>query len=147
MMVTVRCDKGLLNDLMAGRPNLSPVQSDPVDINILYSPDIKALSEKSRIYIINGDDFALRRLCAEICGQVIFCGMGKHCDVTASSIDQDGGHFTLCIKRPIMTLGGQVIEPQEVPLWPMRARDIERALLLAAADIVADREDASQKEQ
>ena len=147
MMVTVRCDKGLLGDLMAGRPDFSPVQDDPVDINILHSPDIKALSEKSRIYIINGDDFALSRLCAEVCGQVIFCGMGEHCDVTASSIDQDEGEFTLCIRRSIETLGGRTIEPQEVPLWPMAAQDIGRALLLATADIVADRDNALQKEQ
>ena len=69
--------------------------------------------------------------------QVIGFGLSPRDTLTLSSL-APGGRL-LCVQRGFFTLGGALIEPQELPLPPgFPAEDEELALLLAGLRLLCD---------
>lgn len=62
-------------------------------------------------------------------GQVITCGLDRRCTLTASSLLQEGGLATL--QRGLRTLGGEEVQPREVPLSGLPG-PVDRKLTAAA---------------
>ncbi len=61
----------------------------------------------------------------------IRCGLGEGDDLTLSSIRSDGAMLSL--RRDLYTLGGALLEPQEIPVKLDSAREPEPEAVLAAA--------------
>jgi hypothetical protein len=61
----------------------------------------------------------------------IRCGLGEGDDLTLSSIRSDGAMLSL--RRDLRTLGGALLEPQEIPVKLETARAPEPEAVLAAA--------------
>jgi hypothetical protein len=59
------------------------------------------------------------------------CGLGEGDDLTLSSIRSDGAMLSL--RRDLRTLGGALLEPQEIPVKLETAREPEPEAVLAAA--------------
>ena len=59
------------------------------------------------------------------------CGLGEGDDLTLSSIRADGAMLSL--RRDLRTLGGALLEPQEIPVTLETAREPEPEAVLAAA--------------
>ena len=59
------------------------------------------------------------------------CGLGEGDDLTLSSIRADGAMLSL--RRDLRTLGGTLLEPQEIPVRLETARSPEPEAVLAAA--------------
>ena len=68
---------------------------------------------------------------AEGHGGDVRCGLGEGDDLTLSSIRADGAMLSL--RRDLRTLGGALLEPQEIPVKLETAREPEPEAVLAAA--------------
>ena len=68
---------------------------------------------------------------AEGRGGDVRCGLGEGDDLTLSSIRADGAMLSL--RRDLRTLGGALLEPQEIPVKLETARAPEPEAVLAAA--------------
>ena len=64
-------------------------------------------------------------------GGDVRCGLGEGDDLTLSSIRADGAMLSL--RRDLRTLGGTLLEPQEIPVKLETARSPEPEAVLAAA--------------
>ena len=64
-------------------------------------------------------------------GGDVRCGLGEGDDLTLSSIRADGAMLSL--RRDLRTLGGALLEPQEIPVKLETARSPEPEAVLAAA--------------
>ena len=64
-------------------------------------------------------------------GGDVRCGLGEEADLTLSSIRVGGAMLSL--RRDLRTLGGTLLEPQEIPVTLETARSPEPEAVLAAA--------------
>ena len=67
---------------------------------------------------------------------LITCGFSSKASITISGVDKDEGKIQCCVQRDIVSLTGEIFEPQEFSIERDKKAEVDRILIAAGALMV-----------
>lgn len=105
------------------------------NIYVLYDEKPEVIGENA-VIIVNGDNKRLLKSLAGTDGTVITCGMSGVSTFTFSSMNDES--CVLCLQRAVVSFGGKLLQPQELPVsLGGNTSDPDRLILLLAFAFLA----------
>ena len=93
--------------------------------------------KKKGFVILSSDDKKIFPFFLKKGLSLITCGLSSKASITISSMDRDEGKIQCCVQREIVSLTGEVFEPQEFSIKRDKKAEVDRVLIAMGVLIAA----------